>query len=365
VPSVTVATSNTIKYPQAGHVWVYLNWALSWQARGYDVTWLDMVQADDDVSKLQEQFDKLAVHLQPFGLGESILIVDHEGKPHDRLRDRPMTGLGGDVLFNLRYNLPNDFPKQFRHSALLDTDPGMVQYAIRHGQMKLAAHDAYFTVGNGIFDSDLVRTGTTWHPLLPAVALDHWPQSPVPAGSWSTVTHWYMDVWMVDADGSAYMNDKRTAFEPYLNLPKTTGESMTLAANLNDDPQEQQRLEALGWRVRESHDVGKTLSGYRDFITQSRGEFSCCKPSYRRLNTGWISDRTACYLAAGRPCVVEWSGDRGPMDGLLRFKSSDEATAMLRQVASDPQHFGDAARRLAEKHFDGRLGVDRVLDHLP
>ncbi len=170
---------------------------------------------------------------------------------------------------------------------------------------------------------------------------------------------------MVDADGSAYMNDKRTAFEPYLHLPQETGVAMTLAANLNNDPEEQRRLEDLGWTVREAHTIGQSLDSYRDFVTSSLGEFSCCKPSYRRLNTGWISDRTACYLAAGRPCIVEWSGDRADLvasEGLLRFNDAEEAADQVKSVASNPARHSQAARGLAEAHFDGRLGVDRVLD---
>ncbi|MEM7809813.1 MAG: hypothetical protein AAF561_17010 [Planctomycetota bacterium] len=358
---VCVATSNTLKYQQAGHLWVYLNWALSFRARGFDVVWLDMVEPGDDVTKLDEQFASLQDHLRPFGLDRSICIVDAKGRPHPRLSHRSMPDVGGDLLFNARYNLPDGFPAKYRKSALLDTDPGMVQYAVRHGQMSLATHDAYLTVGNGRFDDDLVRTDLTWHPVLPAVALDHWPAERASAdGAWTTVTHWYMDVWMVDADGTPYMNDKRTAFEPYLDLPKRIGQPMVLAANLNDDPEEQRRLEDLGWTIREAHDIGRSLSGYRDFIASSKGEFSCCKPSYRRLKTGWISDRTACYLATGRHCVVEWTGDRSDLTGgkgLRRFRDPVEATDMLNDV--NP---AAAARRLAEEQFDGRRAVDQVLN---
>ncbi|MEM1011554.1 MAG: hypothetical protein AAGI46_04960 [Planctomycetota bacterium] len=363
---VCVATSNTLKYQQAGHLWVYLNWALSFRARGFEVVWLDMVEPGDDVTKLDEQFASLQDHLRPFGLDRSICIVDAKGRPHPRLSHRPMPDVGGDLLFNARYNLPDDFPTKFRKSALLDTDPGMVQYAVRHAQMSLATHDAYLTVGNGRFDDDLVRTDLTWHPVLPAVALDHWPAMPSSGGAWSTVTHWYMDVWMVDADGTPYMNDKRTAFEPYLDLPKRIGQPIVLAANLNDDPEEQRRLEDLGWTIREAHDVGRSLTGYRDFIASSKGEFSCCKPSYRRLETGWISDRTACYLATGRPCVVEWSGPRADLGDdercILRFQSRGEAVSALTGLAEDPAVSAPEARALAERLFDGRLWVDHVLN---
>ncbi len=363
-----VATSNTLKYPQGGHVWVYLNWALSFVARGYEVTWLDMVESGDDVSALPAKLETLRDKLRPFGLNDRVLIVDEHGHPHEALADAAMPDVDGDVLLNLRYNLPDDFPKRFRTSALIDTDPGMVQYAIHQGSMRLAPHDAYFTVGNNIFskkNGDFLATGLTWHAMTPAVSLEHWPVVPWPAdAAWSTVSHWYMDVWMVDAAGEAYMNDKRTAFEPYLHLPQRVRQPMKLALNLNGDPEEQARLEALGWQIEEAHDVGG-LDAYQQFVQQSFGEFSCCKPSYRRLGTGWISDRTACYLASGRPCVVEWSGERPELegsDGLLRFKDPSEAAAALARVAADPASHAKAARALAERHFDGRVCVDRVLE---
>ena len=371
MPRAVVATSNTLKYPQGGHVWVYLNWALSLVASGYEVAWLDMVEPGDDVTALPAKLEALRDKLRPFGLADAVLVVDADGRPHEALAGEAMPAVDGDLLLNLRYNLPDDFPRRFRQSALIDTDPGMVQYAVRQGTMTLAPHDAYFTVGNATFaeaNGDFLATGLRWHATPPAVSLDHWPVVPVPDGAaWSTVSHWYMDVWMVDAEGEgggAYMNDKRTAFEPYLHLPCEVDRPMTLALNLNNDPEEEARLQALGWRVREAHDVGG-LDAYRQFVASSLGEFSCCKPSYRRLNTGWISDRTACYLASGRPCVVEWSGDRPDLnaaDGLIRFRTPTEAAAALRRVAADYEHHASAARRLAETHFDGRRCVGHVLE---
>ena len=360
----------TLDYPEGGHLWVYLNWALSFAEKGWDVVWLDLAEAGDDDNAVRAKLERLRVRLAPFGFSDRIVILDADGEGrHDACVDADTPDVEADLLFNLRWLLPEQVVRRFPKTALLDTDPGMVQISLRHGPETLPAYDARFTVGNDSFldeAGDYLATGLTWHAMLPAVSLAHWPVTPVPQqGAFSTVSHWYMQVWMHDADGVAYANDKQTAFEPYLHLPQSTGLPMSLALSLGGDAWTVGRLGELGWEVREAHDEVSGLDQYQAFIRRSAGEFSCCKPSYRRQRTGWISDRTACYLATGRPCVVEWSGPRPELegvDGLLRFRDPDEAAVMLRRVAADPAHHASAARALAEEHFDGRKCVDRVLD---
>ena len=124
-------------------------------------------------------------------------------------------------------------------------------------------------------------------------------------------------------------------------------------------------MEPHGWRVREAWDVSSTLEAYRAYIQRSRGEFSCAKPAYVRLETAWISDRTLCYLASGRPAVVQHTGRSKFLpdgEGLFRFRSLDEAAAALCAAEADYEYHCRQARALVEEHFDARRVVARVLE---
>jgi glycosyltransferase involved in cell wall biosynthesis len=111
--------------------------------------------------------------------------------------------------------------------------------------------------------------------------------------------------------------------------------------------------------------VTATPQDYAAYIRSSRGEFSCAKPSCFLLQNAWISDRTVCYLASGKPAVVEHTGPSRYLpdaEGLLRFRDLDEAAAMLEAAESDYERHSRAARALAEEHFDARKVVTRVLE---
>jgi glycosyltransferase involved in cell wall biosynthesis len=130
------------------------------------------------------------------------------------------------------------------------------------------------------------------------------------------------------------------------------------------DMQDRLYLESQGWRVRLSREVAATPELYQSFIQGSRGEFSCAKPSYVKLQTGWISDRTACYLASGKPVVVQ---DTGPSaflpngEGMFRFSTVEEAVDALACINANYERHCRAARQLAETYFDARRVVTSIL----
>jgi hypothetical protein len=174
---------------------------------------------------------------------------------------------------------------------------------------------------------------------------------------------------MVDEQGRAYPNDKRAAFAEYLDLPRHVPAPMELALMLGgpEMAEETDRLQRLGWRVKDAHHVARSPGDFRGYVQQSLGEFSCAKPSYVRMRTGWISDRTVCYLASGRPAVVEYTGEirgvpAGP--GLLRYSSPQEAEAALLDVIERYRYHSDHARRIAETTFSTDKVIPRVLNSL-
>src|SRR5207247_11174445 len=123
--------------------------------------------------------------------------------------------------------------------------------------------------------------------------------------------------------------------------------------------------ERRGWRIRQSSEVSATPETYQAYIQRSRGEFSCAKPSYVKLQTAWVSDRTVCYLASGKPVVVQ---DTGPSsflpndEGIFRFQTAQEAARAIDAINADYEHHCRAARKLAETHFDATHVVGKILN---
>jgi hypothetical protein len=183
--------------------------------------------------------------------------------------------------------------------------------------------------------------------------------------AFTTVSHWAMDEWEVGDDG-LYSNDKRTGFLPFLDLPRHTSQPLELALCLAPgEEDEQEALQKGGWRVRHSYDVASTPWEYQRYIQESLGEFSCVKPSCIHLQNAWVSDRTLCYLASGKPAVVEHTGPSRVLPdsaGLFRFRDVEEAVRSLERVAGDYERQCALARAVAEEHFDAQKVVGSVLE---
>ncbi len=370
--STTVClAANSLSYPEGGgHRWVYLNWALGLRAAGCEVIWLE--QADPQLAEAERDrfVAALRAHLKPYGLADKVALCSSTKQP------LPEGGLAecldleaaaeAELLVNLAYDIRPEVVKRFRRSALLDIDPGLLQIWVSQGAIILAPHDVYFTTGEtvGTPRARFPDLGLTWEHTRPVVALDWWPRQPVPAkAAFTTVTHWG-DAWVHDENGG-YSNTKRDGFLPFLELPRHIRETLELAVFLGDDEPERQLWLCHGWAIRDPYTVTATPWDYQRYIQNSRGEFSCVKPSCVRLQNGWMSDRTVCYLATGRPAVVQHTGpSRFQPDGagLFRFRDMPEAVRCLQAVAADYERQCGLARALAEEHFDARKVVQQVLE---
>jgi hypothetical protein len=204
-----------------------------------------------------------------------------------------------------------------------------------------------------------------WHYTPPPVFLPAWPLTKTADGfAYTTTAHWWYGE--MEWNGEIFSNDKRTAFLEYLDLPRQTPAKLELALCLGKDNEEEQQFwERHGWRVRNSWDVSSTSADYRRYIQQSRGEFSCAKPSCLRLQNAWISDRTLCYLASGKPAIVQHTGPSRFLPearGLFRFRTMEEAAGALAAVEADYENQSIFARLLAEEYFDATKVVKAVLE---
>jgi len=358
-------SGNTLSYLEgAGQLWIHLNWALSLVDAGCRVTWVEIAET----AEIEANGAALRQRLEPFGLGDALrVIVPDERAPRSDL-DVPLATRGelaeADLLLNFCYWLPETWVRAASRSALVDIDPGLLQIWIAEGDMVVAPHDHFFTIGEtvGTPDARFPDCGLTWTYTPPPVHLPSWPVDGSPRGdAFTTVTHWW-EGWM-SFEGEEYPNDKRTSFLEFVEVPGLGGVPLELATSLDDDD-DRVLLEANGWRLRDSASV-RSLDDYRSYIRQSRGEFSCAKPSCMRLQNAWVSDRTICYLASGRPAVVQDTGPSRILDGgagVVRFHTPAEAAAGLRAVDENYDEHADAARVLAETTFDGARVVAALLE---
>jgi len=366
--------ANTLYYPTGGgHHWVFLNWALGLRQLGCEIVWLERALPTTPAAQVQALVATLKARLAHYGLSQDLVLVSWTGDP---LSDEATAGCltpeaaAADLLLNSQYDLSADVVRRYRRSALLDIDPGLLQLWVSGGRFRLTPHDAYFTIGEtvgqpGACFPDL---GLRWHYTPPCVALPWWPPRPAPADApFTTVVHWYASGQTSPAEPA---QDKRAGFLPFLDVPQRVGVGLELAVDLGSDDNDWVRAErasllARGWRLRDPRTATATPWDYQRYIQTSRGEFSCAKPSCIRLQNAWLSDRTLCYLASGKPAVVEHTGpsrflpDR---DGLFRFRTPDEAVTCLEAVIADYEIQCRRARALAEAHFAAETVVRRVLE---
>jgi hypothetical protein len=274
-----------------------------------------------------------------------------------------------ELLVTLTHDQPSHILNRFLRTAFIDIDPGIRQHWMSKGVIKLAPHDLYFTIGEtvGTPYSRIPDCSLKWIHIPPCVDLNWWlPSPPKENASYTTVSHWYMkQAWIEDEDGW-YIDDKRSGFLPYLDLPSHTSQPLELALHLAGADAERAMLEMHGWTVREAHEVTSTPWDYQRYIQGSLGELSCAKPSTVRFQSAWISDRTICYLASGKPCIVQNTGPSRFLpnsEGLFRFGDMTEAIQSLQKVAEDYDRQCILARKLAEEYFDSRKVAGKVLEY--
>jgi len=360
-----------------GHFWVYMQYAQGLRRLGCDVYWLEQFRPPASGDSAQEAallspfFDRM----KRFGLegktllyakaGNDFRFVGCEWPDVERVLKR------ADLLLNFHYAIDPRLLGCARRTALVDIDPGLLQFWISTGQLNVPAHDCYLTTGEtvGTPSARFSDCGLQWHRIRPPVCLDLWPFTYDPhAEAFTTVSSWSTTDWLkVTENGKTVLreNTKRVAFLQFESLPRHTSQPLELA--LYTDARDAQDLACLtrsGWRVRHSRDVAGSPEAYRSYVQRSRGEFSCAKASCMDFQNAWVSDRTVCYLASGKPVVVQDTGPSSCLvngEGMFRFSSVDEAARALDAINSDYGRHCRAARDLAETQFDAKRILEGVL----
>ncbi len=370
-----VATGLLGQYPFGGVVWDYIQYLLGFRALGHDVYYLEDSGSwpYDPVAKTisadcSYNVAFLTRMMAEFGLGDRWMYrnaadgVFHgagEALARELLRS-------ADLLLNVSTaSWLADYDIGVGHQMFIDGDPMFTQIRLARGEeddytRRLRAHDSHFTFGLNVGEADCLAPdcGITWKKTVQPVALDWWPQQRAnPSGLWTTVMNWAS--YKPEEWAGQIWGQKDLEFEAFMDLPTKTRERFLVAVGRgvgNRRPTE--RLRAAGWGLVEPDEVIPDHHTYRDFLIGSKGEWSIAKHAYVAGRTGWFSCRTACYLALGRPAVVQdtgWTRHLPSGRGVIGFSTLEEAVAGVEAVAADPEGHSQAAREFAEAHLDARL----------
>jgi len=377
---IVLSAYNVASFPEGGgHFWVYMQYVLGLKALGCDVYWLERFFPGRHPERDEPAIATFLERMAGFGMADRVILQvgpDPRKVPGARIETRGMTADQADALFartelllNFHYAIDPGLLARFRTTALIDIDPGLLQFWISRGQLRVPPHDLYFTTGEtvGTEAARFPDCGIRWIPIRPPVSLEHWTYAfEDKPGPMTTISAWDSDSWVVDSE-TRYENTKRVAFLPFKDLPAHTDQPLELALFLRtgSDARDQHMLERCGWRIRPSRYVTRSPERYQAYIRNSRGEFSCAKPSCMHFQNAWVSDRTLCYLASGKPVVVQ---DTGPSrylpngEGMFRFSTVEQAAEAMAAINADYEHHCRAARALAERHFDARHVATTILE---
>ncbi|HEX6299736.1 MAG TPA: hypothetical protein VF148_04655 [Acidimicrobiia bacterium] len=371
--SVVVAPHKVVSFPEGGgHFWVYMQYVLGLRQLGLDVYWLEQLLPGEKALRDPATVRVFADRMTRFGLEDRFILYSSDDQEvefrHGAVESAEDILGNADLLLNFHYAAQPPILNRFRRAALVDIDPGLLQFWMSRGQLTVQPHDLYFTIGETVGKERdcFPDVDVHWLPTRPVVSLDDWPVhyvgNPAPFTSIST---WATDSWVVDGDIS-YENSKRISYRRFAELPSHTSQDMELALYMiGKDDAEREWMERLGWRIRLSTEVAADPDGYRSYIQSSRGEYSVAKPAYVSFQTAWVSDRSVCYLASGKPVVVQ---DTGPSEylpeneGMFRFETVEQAARAIETINDDYPGQCRTARQIAEDFFDSRVVLTDLLE---
>ena len=378
--TVVLCAYNVANFPNGGgHLWVYMQHVFGMKRLGCDVYWLECFRRSGDAERDAAAIDSFFARLASMGMAGRV-ILRKVGGPDPAA---PVEWLGlseaeagrvierADLMLNFHYAIEPELLARFRRTAMVDIDPGLFQFWLSRGQLKVPRHDLYFTTGETVGTPGALfpDCGLEWVRIPPAVCVEQWSCANGDRGdAMTTVSAWDSPDWVVDRPaGVRFDNSKRVAFLPFRDLPRLTPQPLELALFLDTavDHEEGRMMAEHGWRIRRSVKVAGSPQAYRDYIRRSRGEFSCAKPSCMYFQNAWVSDRTLCYLASGRPVVVQDTGPSALLpngEGMFRFSTPEEAAAALEAMNADYERHCRAARELAESVFDSAKVAARILE---
>ena len=361
-----VCSGYLVRYPLGGFSWHHLQYLVGLQRLGHKVTFFEHYGWADScydparnimTSDPSYGIAHLKQLLRPYGLDNDWCYLAEDGSTYGIPRERlAQLCRASDVYFNLS-NI-NWIPEleQCRRRVLVDTDPVFTQIGAHGLGGPYSKYHLLFTYGENVHQPGCTMPtgGAQWIPTRQPVVLELWPvQAADRLASFTTVMNWsaFGDQ---QQDGKFY-GQKDRVFEPFFSLPITSRQSMEIAvkvpANLGE------RLASGGWRLADPLEVSRDPFTYQRYLRSSRAEFSVAKHGYVVTRCGWFSERSAAYLASGRPVVVQDTGFSDwlePGSGIIPFKTAEEALAGIEEINHRYEFHCRAAREIVQEYFDAR-----------
>lgn len=373
-----------VGYPLGGMTWHHLNYLLSLQALGHDVwfledsgSWLvpfnpvtNICEPDPSygIEYLKQTFS--AVGLEPKYCYYSEFQDTYHGLSKSALSELLRRA---DLLLCVSGITPlrDDRPRP-RRTCVIDTDPVFTQLRMRHDADFIAYYksfDAVATFGTliGTPACSLPTHGFNWIGTNQPVSLPHWPVLPRSSSSFGTLGKWeHSSERHFEFNGERFLSSKGIEWIKLIELPAKT--SFELRLSMASLPVEtQHRFSQSGWHFGDATAASISAATFGDFVRHLAGELTVAKQIYAALPSGWFSDRSACFLATGRPVVTQESGFSEWLpagEGLFSFRSVDEASAALQQISSNYLRHAASARNIAEKFFDGQRVLKNLIDRI-
>jgi hypothetical protein len=370
-----------VRGPYGGLAWHHLQYAMGLASLGHDVYFLE---DSDDYPGCFDPITGAASTDPGFGLSfaakafATVGLVDRwayydahtsgwHGPAGGAVRDIVATA---DVLLNVSgVNPIRWWLETVPVRVFIDTDPAFTQ--IRHltdpAARNLASkHTAFFTFGENILGSDCLipSDGFAWQPTRQPIVLDAWRVNRAEArGRFTTVMQW--DSYATREMAGRFYGMKSMSFEPFLELPGRTAATLELAVGGVSAPREV--LRHFGWSILDPTVVARDLDSYRQYISSSDAEFAVAKHGYVSSRSGWFSERSANYLASGRPVVTQetaFSKWLNTDSGVHAFETAQEALNGIDEVCNNYEANSRAARHIAEEYFDARKVLDSLLQRV-
>ncbi len=371
--------------PIAGVIWQHIHYIVGAQRLGHEVFFIEdsaRLPYNPETFEVTDEFDYAAKVL-------ACLARDFDFKNRwaycaRYLPGNPTAGLPlkkirqlyreADAILNVcgTQEFNNDLLVSDR-ILYVESDPGVEQIKIDKGVKStmeyLRRHRALFTFGENVGTKSFpVPThGFKWLATRQPVVTGFWKtkRSPASAPVLTSVANWSTSgLKDISWRGERYLWSKSREFLRFVSAPAKAGETFELATNIKDS-KTRTKFQRNGWRLRCPLQMSVDYWLYRDYIQRSKGEFTVAKDQYVRLNTGWFSDRSACYLAAGRPVITQETGftkNYGGKAGLLSFRSVGEIVDAVEEVNRDYANHSRAAYDIAREFFEAEKVLKSILD---
>lgn len=387
-----IVTGLIAQHPHLGGMtWHYLHYLLGLARLGHDVyyfedsgEWPYLLEGGDDSNswidwEARHNIEYLERVLTRYGFGDRWAYhfpIKRRWHGLSAARRRDVIG-SADVLLNVSGSLIR--PERYRQVPRLvyiDTDPTFTQIRLqmkrgfRGFARRVAAHDVHFSFGERLHQLPN-PTPYRWRPTRQPVALDEWETNRPAGDAFTTIMSWTSFKPLI-FEGRSYAQ-KDVEFQACLDLPRRTAPAtleVAFSGTQHSDWQgrngaSRDDLCAHGWRTVEATRTCADLDSYRDYVQSSKAEWTVAKNGYVVGQSGWFSDRSACYLASGRPVVAQETGFSSILpsgEGLLSFRTPDEAAAAVQDVHSNYARHARRSREIAHEYFDSGVVLTRLLE---